>query len=98
MENQHKSETHVGVRRHSSRAEQAVQETLHLYHAWFGYLLQRLGEKEVRIPAAELGRALGRLSCRVRKDGGMYVISFESIPGTAGEGTADAGTERDAGV
>lgn len=100
MENQHRSETHgaVGKSIHPSRAERAVQETLCLYHAWLGYLLRRLGENEVRVPTAELGQALGRLSCRVRREDGMYVISFVSVLESAGEGAAGAGEARDVGV
>lgn len=38
-------------------ADRAVSETLQLYHAWLGYLLRRLGQDEVRVPAAELRQA-----------------------------------------
>ncbi len=71
----------------------AVSEAMCLYHAWLGYLLTRLGEKEVRVPAAALSRALGRLSCRVRRDGGDYVISFADN----GEGDAGGGHGRSGG-
>lgn len=100
MENQRKSETHVREDKpiRPTRAEQAVQETLRLYHAWLGYLLRRLGENEVRVPAAELGQALGRLSCRVRREDGTYVISFESVPEVVGEEAAGAGEARNVRV
>ena len=69
----------------------AVRETIRLYHAWLGYLLRRLGEEEVRVPAGELRQALGRLTCRVGREGGDYVISFadSADAATAGKETSD---------
>ena len=69
----------------------AVRETIRLYHAWLGYLLRRLGEGEVRVPAGELRQALGRMTCRVGRAGGDYVISFtDSADATAaGKETSD---------
>ena len=74
-------------------ADRAVSETLQLYHAWLGYLLRRLGQDEVRVPAAELRQALGRLACRVRREGGDYVISFAAERDGAAGADARAGKE-----
>lgn len=72
--------------RRSTLADRAVSEALRLYHAWLGYLLKRLGEQEVRVPARELAEALGRLSCTARREGEEYVISFVQL---------EEGAERD---
>ena len=74
-------------------ADRAVSETLQLYHAWLGYLLRRLGQDEVRVPAAELRQALGHLACRVRREGGDYVISFAADRDGAAGADARAGKE-----
>ena len=64
-------------------ADRAVSETLQLYHAWLGYLLRRLGQDE----------ALGHLACRVRREGGDYVISFAADRDGAAGADARAGKE-----
>ena len=66
---------------------------MQLYHAWLGYLLRRLGQDEVRVPAAELRQALGHLACRVRREGGDYVISFAADRDGAAGADARAGKE-----
>lgn len=74
----------------------AVRETIRLYHAWLGYLLRRLGEEEVRVPAGELRQALGRLTCRVGREGGDYVISFaDSADAAAGKEASDGSHPND---
>lgn len=90
--------------RHRTDADIAVSETLRLYHAWLGYLLRRLGQDEVRVSAAELGQAIGRLACRVRREDGDYVISFAAdrhgaagADACAGKEVAGDGTERNSG-
>lgn len=52
----------------------AVSQTLSLYHAWLGYLLDRLGQKTVRVPAEDIQKALDTLSCQVSREGDAYVI------------------------
>ncbi len=60
---------------------QAVDEVMRLYNGWLAYLLGRIGEREIRVEAAELTRALETLSCRVEREGDAYVIRL-----TDGEG------------
>ncbi len=52
----------------------AFDEVMHLCTGWLAYLLRRLGEDTVRVPADALREALATLSCRVEKDGEAYVI------------------------
>ncbi len=55
-----------------------LDETLKLYNGWLSYLLKRLGEDTVWVPCGELREALETLSCRVEREGDMYVIHMRS--------------------
>lgn len=68
-------------RAHSTQADRAVLETFQLYHAWLGYLLQRLGQEELRVPADQVKEAMGQLSCRARREGNEYVITLHRAGG-----------------
>lgn len=59
-----------------AQSSAAVEETINLYHAWLAVLLQRLEQQEVRVGAQELKDAIGKLKCRVGKEGATYVISM----------------------
>lgn len=74
----------------STEADRAVLETFHLYHAWLGYLLRRLGEAEIRVPVAELTRALGETSCAARREGNEYVITLTPQEGEVVHGGSQA--------
>ncbi len=58
------------------REARAVEEALRLYHAWLAYLLMRLGEGTVRVPAEDIRRALEGFTCTVSRDGEDYVIAL----------------------
>ncbi len=60
----------------AASVEAAVTETLRLSCAWIAYLLHRLGEPTLRIPAADITAALDTLSCSVEKDGEDYIITL----------------------
>lgn len=74
----------------STEADRAVLETFRLYHAWLGYLLRRLGEAEIRVPVAELTRALGQTSCTARREGEEYVITLTPQEGEVPHGGTEA--------
>ncbi len=78
----------------STEADRAVLETFRLYHAWLGYLLRRLGETEIRVPVAELTRALGQTSCAARREGNEYVITLIPQEGEVPHGRTEE-TQRD---
>ena len=66
-------------REHDARArlhamEQALEETLSLYHAWLAVLLMRQDNDEVRVTVSELRETLGKLRCDVGKEKDEYVI------------------------
>lgn len=64
----------------------AVSQTLSLYHAWLGYLLDRLGQETVRVQVRDIQKALDTLSCQVSREGDAYVIRLHRAEsGTAGE-------------
>lgn len=63
----------------------AVEETLRLYHAWFGYLLAHMGTDTLRVKAGDIREALGAFSCTVSREGEDYVIRVER----AGKEAAD---------
>lgn len=79
-------------RRRLPRLDPAVREILNVYHAWLGYLLIRMGEEELRVPAADITDALQNLSCRVGREGDVYVIR-PARRDAAAEGAAPANTE-----
>ena len=64
-------------RKVNQKAVDAVEETLRLYHAWLAVLLMRCGEQEIRVSAAQLKEALGKLKCRVTREEGDYVIFLD---------------------
>ena len=74
-------------------AEAAMDETLHLYGGWLAYLLNRLGEDVIRVPAEDLRHALEHLSCGVTKEGDAYVIYMERAGERGKGGEADGGQE-----
>ena len=76
-------------------AEAAMDETLHLYGGWLAYLLDRLGEDVIRVPAEDLRHALRHLSCGVQKEGDAYVIYMERAGGRDKGGEADGGQEKE---
>ena len=80
-------------------AEAAMDETLRLYGGWLAYLLTRLGEDVIRVPAEDLRHALEHLSCGVTKEGDAYVIYMERAGerGKGGEGDGGQETE-EAGI
>lgn len=71
----------------------AMEETLRLYHAWLGYLLDLQNTDTLRVKAEDIRRALGRLSCSVSREGDEYVISLGGERG-APEAEIPAGGER----
>ena len=80
-------------------AEAAMDETLRLYGGWLAYLLDRLGEDVIRVPAEDLRHALEHLSCGVQKEGNAYVIYMERAGGQGKGGDADGGQEtEEAGI
>ena len=56
---------------------EAVDQLIHLYHAWLGYLLVRLDEEEIRVPASEIKGALGKVFCTTTKEGDDYIIRVQ---------------------
>lgn len=76
--------------RERAQTRTAWTETLALYHAWLGYLLEIAGKKTLRVKAQEIRRALGRLSCRVTREGDEYVIQMED---RASEDITDASAD-----
>ena len=64
----------------------AVSQTLSLYHAWLGYLLDRLGQETVRVQVRDIQKALDTLSCQVSREDDAYVIRLRRTEsGTDGE-------------
>ena len=59
-------------------SEAAVEETLRLYHAWLGYLLERQGDDVLRVKAEDIRLALERFVCAVAREGDEYVIRLEA--------------------
>lgn len=76
-------------------AEAAMDETLHLYGGWLAYLLDRLGEDVIRVPAEDLRHALEHLSCGVQKEGDAYVIYMERVGGGCKGGKPDGTQEKE---
>ena len=74
-------------------SEAALDETLRLYGGWLAYLLDRLGEDVVRVPAEDLRQALAHFSCGVQKEGDAYVIYIERAGDRNEGGNADGGQE-----
>lgn len=72
-------------------SEAALDETLRLYGSWLAYLLDRLGEDVVRVPAEDLRHALAHFSCGVQKEGDAYVICVERSGDRNEGGNADGG-------
>ena len=76
-------------------AEAALDETLHLYGGWLAYLLDRLGEDVVRVPAEDLRHALEHFSCGVTKEGDAYVIYIDKSGSPMQGGETDGGQKRE---
>ncbi len=82
-----------------------MEETLHLYHAWLGYLLERLGQETVRVSVRDIRQALEGLAVSASREGEMYVITLlrrgnrDPVTDSRSEnGVVDAGSEqREAG-
>lgn len=79
---------------HQEKGElQAAEELMQLYRAWLGYLLSRLDESEVRVPVADISRALAELSCVTVREGDDYVIHIQKNSGEVSSHAADHADE-----